>query len=260
MTKVKDIVSYLDSKYAPALASSFDIGKIGLQFGSYEAVVTKALITLDGSSEVVKEALDNGAQMLICHHPFMFNSLLSLNYDSPMGQKMLNVMQNKLNIFAMHTNFDVSCEGMNDILANILGLTKVHAEKEEIDSESFLRVGYVNPVPLQDFAKHVKVCFNEPMVRVVGDMNKTIKKVGIVGGAGSSELFKAIRQGCDVLVTGEIRHNNAIDALDYNIAIVEVSHSVERLFKQFVKDDLQIAFPEVEFILASKDTDPFKTM
>lgn len=260
MTKVKDIVSYLERKYAPTLASSFDFGKIGLQFGSYEASVTKVMLTLDGSSEVVKEALNNGVQMLICHHPFMFNSLLSLNYDTPMGQKMINVIQNKLNIFAMHTNFDVSSKGMNDILAGILGLAKVHIEKEELDNECFLRIGNVEPTSLGEFAKDVKNRFQEPMVRVVGDLNKTIRKVGIVGGSGSSELFKAIRHGCDVLVTGEIRHNNAIDALDYNIGIVEVSHSVERLFKQFVLDDLQLAFPEVEFMLATKDTDPFKTM
>ena len=87
--KVKEIVDYLQTLYPVELASSFDYGKVGLQFGSLSKEVKKVMITLDGTSAVVDEALENNCDMLICHHPFLFNSIINLDYNSPLGKKML---------------------------------------------------------------------------------------------------------------------------------------------------------------------------
>ncbi len=256
--KQTKITHYLETKYPVSLASSFDLGKIGLQFGSKEKEIKKILIALDGTMEVIDEALDNNVDLLITHHPFMFNPLLNLDYDSPFGKKLIKVLENKLNIYSMHTNFDTSCGGMNDILASIIGLSNVHSHKEELDNSCFIRIGNVDTVILKDFANDVLEKLDEPSGRVVGALDKKISKVGIVGGAGASELMIAIRHKCDCLITGEVKHNQALDALDYDIAIIEVSHSVECLFKDYLKKELELEFPSVEIILSTKDTLPFK--
>ena len=221
MVKVNEIVNYLKEKYPLEFASSFDQGKVGLQFGSMNAEVKKVIIALDGTSSVVKEAINLDAQLLITHHPFMFSPMLSLNYDSVNGQKMINVFKNKLNIYAMHTNYDVAIGGMNDLLAEKLNLKNTSGLYDIPSSDNFIRYGEIETKTLEEFAKDVKDIFNLDMVRVLGKLNKKVTKVGIVGGSGTSELFKAIHLGCDVFVTGEIKQNHAIDAMDNGISLIE---------------------------------------
>ena len=257
MTKVANITNFLLEKYPLNLASSFDQGKVGLQFGSTSTNVKKVMIALDGSTEVVKDALTKHVDLLITHHPFMFNSLLNLNYDNPLTERIKLVIKNELNVFAMHTNFDVAINGMNEILCARLGLQDIKSDQSEIDSNAFLRYGYIEPISLHDLSKLGQERFGEPKIRIVGDDSKIIKKVGIVGGGGSFELYKAALHNCDAFITGEIKHNNALDALDLGIALIEVSHSVERLFKEHVREMLVKEFPDVEFVFSDKDVNPF---
>lgn len=257
MVKVNEIVNYLKEKYPLEFASSFDQGKVGLQFGSMNAEVKKVMIALDGTSNVVKEAINEDVQLLITHHPFMFSPMLSLNYDSPNGQKMINVFKNKLNIFAMHTNYDVAFGGMNDLLAEKLKLKNISGLSDVPSSDNFIRYGEIETKTLEEFANEVKNIFNLGMVRVVGKLDKKISKVGIAGGSGTSELFKAIHLGCDAFVTGEIKQNHAIDAMENGISLIEVPHFVESVFKEAIKDELQEQFKEVEFVLSLQDKDPF---
>lgn len=256
--KLTEIIKILQDKYSPELASSFDFGKIGLQFGTANAEIKKILIALDGTSDVVDEAIESNADLLLTHHPFMFNPMLSLNYDSPFGVKILKVFKNKLNIYSMHTNFDTASAGMNDMLANKLGLSNIRAQKEEIDGSCFIRIGNINPMDLDEYVQVVLEKLDEPGARVVGSPSKKIKTVGIVGGAGASELKLAKNLGCDCMITGEIKHNNAIDAVENNFAIIEVSHSIEALFKEYVKAELENILDGVEIITSKVEKDPFR--
>lgn len=256
--KTSQLVNYLLGKYPLSNAHDIDMGKIGLQFGSMNSEVKKVMIALDGTLEVVKEAIDKGVDFLLLHHPFLFYPMLNLNYDTPVGKKMTLVFENKLNVFAMHTNFDVGANGMNDILARKLGLSNIHMVTEEVSNKSVLRVGEIEPMKLVDFVKLASTNLEEVSTRYVGDDNLVIKTVGIVGGAGSSELYSALVNKCDVLVTGEIHHHQAYDALENGIAIVEVSHSVERHFASELKKMLENEFKEAEFIISENNINPFK--
>ena len=175
--KVSDIVKYLDNKYPPINASDFDQGKLGLQFGSMNSEVKKVMISLDGSSSVIEEAIEEKVDMLVLHHPFMFYPMLSVNYDNAFGRKMLNVLNNRLNIFAMHTNFDVANGGMNDILASILELQNISITEPLVSSKTLLRIGEIEKTKLIDFIEIVKEKLDEKMVKYVGADDKQIKKV-----------------------------------------------------------------------------------
>ncbi|MBQ4571585.1 MAG: Nif3-like dinuclear metal center hexameric protein [Bacilli bacterium] len=258
--KVKEIVDYLLAKYPLELASSFDLGKVGLQFGSMSKEVKKVMIALDGTSAVVDEAIEEKCDLLLCHHPFLFSPIINMDYNSPLGKKMLKVFKNELNIFAMHTNFDCAINGMNDHLANLLGLKNVYSVPEVPTSESYMRIGEIDKCSLAEFAYFVKETFNEEGIRVVGDLDKQIKKVAILGGSGGSYAVAAKKLGCDCIITGEVKQNNAIDAVEYNMGIIEVSHSVEALFKEHIKNILSEEFKDIEFILSKKDVNPFKCL
>ena len=77
--KVREIVDYLQNLYPFELASSFDHGKIGLQFGSLSKEVKKVMIALDGTSKVIDEAIQNNVDLLITHHPFLFNPIFFIS-------------------------------------------------------------------------------------------------------------------------------------------------------------------------------------
>lgn len=255
--ELKKIIETLEKMYPSCLASHFDIGKIGLQFGDKNADIRKIMIALDGTSAVVQEAVDRQVDLLLTHHPFLFTPMLSLDYQSAWGQKLQNVFSHQLNIYAMHTNFDVAMHGMNDLLAKIIGLSKITPTKPEIDASCFMRMGYIEPMRLDAFAHLVKEQLGEEAVRVVGSPDKMIRKVGIVGGAGCSELQQAIQEGCDCFITGEIKHNYAIDAMENDFALIEVSHSVEAWCKHYLKGELERLFEGVEIVVSEVEKAPF---
>lgn len=258
MTKVKDITNYLLTKYPTNLASSFDLGKVGLQFGSLNQEVKVVMLALDGSTKVIDEAIMNDVDLLITHHPFMFNSMLSMDYDNPLQEKIKQVIKNDLNVFSMHTNFDVAEGGMNEILAERLGLKNIRFVGDTVNNESFIRTGEVDEISLSDFLEVVKEKLKVDGLRYTGSLNKKIHKVGILAGSGGFELYLASRLHCDAFITGEVKHNQALDAVDLNLSLIEVSHAVERLYKEKVKAELEKEFPNVTFILANNDTDPLK--
>ncbi|MCM1259445.1 MAG: Nif3-like dinuclear metal center hexameric protein [Prevotella sp.] len=255
--ELKKIIETLEKMYPSRLASHFDIGKIGLQFGNKNADIHKMMIALDGTSVVVQEALEEQVDLLLTHHPFLFTPMVSLDYQSVLGQKMYNVFSHQLNIYAMHTNFDVAMMGMNDLLAEKIGLSEIAPIKTEIDESCFMRMGYTEPIDLDRFARRVKDRLGEEAVRVVGNPAKTIQKVGIVGGSGCSEMQQAMQAGCDCFITGEIKHNYAIDAMEHDLALIEVSHSVEALCKVYLKEKLEHLFEGVEIVVSRAEKAPF---
>lgn len=258
--KMIEIEEFLGSLYPQINASSFDYGKIGLQFGNHQKEIKKIMLCLDGTLDVCEEAVKNNVDLLICHHPFMFTQMLNLDYNSTLGKKLKLLLENNLCIYAMHTNFDASINGMNDILAKHLQLKNITNPLGEYSKDSFLRVGECDEVSLNEYINHVKTTFNQPFVRVVGSLDTKITKVGIVGGSGGSCLYDAVKAGCDVLITGEIKHNVAFDALDAGICLIEVNHGIEAFYKEDIKKILEENFQDLDVILSEKDIDPIKNL
>lgn len=257
MMKVKDVLHFLETKFPLVLASDFDQGKLGLQIGNLETKVERIIVALDVTEMVIDEAINEKAELIISHHPFLFNPVLSINYQEPLGRKLLKVIKNNLNIICMHTNIDVSNNGMNDYLAALLKLNDVNITTSTIDKTSFLRTGTINKKILREYAYEVSKVFGEDRIRVVGNLDKTIHKVGIVGGSGSSLMKEAKNAGCDCFITGEIKHNHALEALEMDLALIEISHNIENLFMKKLVNDLKITFPNLIFMATKTQTNPF---
>lgn len=255
--KINKIISLLQEYYPQNLASSFDMGKIGLQFGSKQSEIKKIMIALDGTMTVINEAVEKNVDLLITHHPVLFYPMLSFDYDVVFTKKLLKIFDNRLNVYSMHTNFDTAKEGMNDLLAQKLEFDNISIQKDELDSECFLRYGTIEPTTLEEYSKIVMNKLNENGSRIVGNKDHIIKKVAIVGGAGASEINMAIKLGCDCLITGEVKHNQAIDAIEREFSIIELSHSIESIFKEELKNRLSPLLEGVEIIVSENEKDPF---
>lgn len=247
MTKIRDIVEFTEG-FAPFdTAASFD--NVGLLVGSESTEVKKALLALDITAEVVKEAKAKGAELIISHHPVIFNPLKSM--DSKSVPYLL--AQNSLSALCLHTNLDVSpFIGVNLCLANALGLENITFYEGEFVVSGTL----IEEMTAENFAKKAKSALNAQFVTCT-IKDKMVKKIFMCSGAGGSEFMKAVELGADAFITGEAHHHNFLESIHEGVPLAVAGHfETEDVVINPLKEKLQKHFPEVEFVKSETLTSP----
>ena len=118
--KIYDIVSAIE-RYAPSsLALDFENG--GLLVGDKNGEVERILLTLDVDEAVVSEAIEKGAQLIISHHPIMFEPVKKITTENSEGRTLLKLIKNDVALYSAHTNLDAASGGINDLLSVLLGI------------------------------------------------------------------------------------------------------------------------------------------
>lgn len=248
-----EITKYLESLYPRALAYDWD--NVGLQIGSLNKPVKKILITLDVTKDVVKEAVQGKFDLLLSHHPLIFQTISNIQFDTPRGWIIKELVKHDIALYSMHTNFDLADGGMNDVLAKKLGLKNPLL----LDDEAGIgRYGDVETMSLDAFIMYVKEKLDLDHVRLVGANDKMITSVGISGGSGQQHMYQAKKRGCDIYLTGDITYHNALDALQMGFTLLDIGHNAEKIFMTTIYDLLQNEFPEIEIILSRIDTNPYQ--
>lgn len=204
-------------KIAPLeLAEEWD--NVGLLVGRRDAEVSCVLCALDMTQRVLDEAVAVGAQMIVTHHPILFRARRNLCEDDPEGRLLCNIVRSGIALAAMHTNFDSACPGVNDVLAETLGLDNV----EVLDQG--MRAGATEETTLSEFAKFVGDRLGGP-VRVYGDGDAKVRRVAVLGGAGEDFASIALAYGADVYVTGEMGYHKGLSAVDEGLCVLEAGHA-----------------------------------
>lgn len=234
---VKDILAYLENKFPYDLAANFDLDKIGLTIGDENKEVTGVLCALDLTLPVIEEAKNNGCNLIVCHHPFTFSPLTKVLVNDEKGALIYNMIKNDISLIAMHTNMDLGIGGVGDTLCNLLNLKQ--SNYGECTKDQYIRHGFIDEMSLKELAEYTKNVLNLDGVKVIGDLNKPIKKVGILGGSGGheSDIYNACLLECDCYITGEIKHHIGLLANYKNLCLIEVNHGVEKfVFNKLAKD------------------------
>ena len=164
-----------------------------------------------------------------------------------------------ISLYAMHTNLDVGLGGVNDVLAKKIFLNEYQIINGEVGKGNFLRYGNVKKQTVKEYALMIKESLNLTGVRVIGNLDKEISRVGIVGGSGAhpSDIVNAFSVGCDCYVTGEVKLNIAQDAIVNNLSIIEVNHGVEKEVFYSLKRELDEKLALKGDIFVSEiETDP----
>lgn len=255
---LEPIIHYLETHYPESTAVPSDIGKIGLAVGSLKEPLKKILLALDVTSEVVDEAIALGANLIITHHPFLYQPVSHLLFDEPKTQMIEKLLVNRISCYSLHTNFDLAPNGINDTIAIHCGLSQIEGEEG-----SFLRMGMIQTMQLKEYAQQVKKGLSLTGVRYIGADDQLIRKVGIIGGSGGdlTYLQEAIIKKCDCLVTGEVKFHVALAAKAHSFALIEVSHGVESLAMSSLLNDLNANFSLKNQIFVTKtEQDPFKSI
>lgn len=222
--KCKDIMWIMED-FAPArLAEEWD--NPGLNIGNPEADVNRILIALDATENVIDEAIEKKVDLILTHHPIIFHALKKINYNDTEGRKIIKLIENRIGVYSAHTNLDAVNGGTNDVLAHILGLEDIKILAPGIeDGTGIGRIGELEEdITLGLFAVKVKEYLGLDAVRTVGNLSSKVKKVALCTGAGFEFIDYAIKAGCDVFITADVRYHEAMSAVDKNIAIIDATH------------------------------------
>ena len=218
--KVQNIAEILNRLAPRQLAEDWD--NVGLLVGSFSAPVEKIFVCLDVTDETIKNAVNFGANLIVVHHPVIFRAVKNFRTDLPLGNKLETLIKNDVSVFAAHTNLDSAEGGVNDVLAEKLGLIDVKTFDDEL---SLGRIGYLTKkMSAVEFAEHVAKVLNVDAVRLIDAGNFEIEKVGICGGAGSEFISKAKFLGAQAFVTGDVKYHEAQNAADIKIHVVDAGH------------------------------------
>ena len=258
MTTVNDILLFLE-KLAPN-SMKMDWDNVGLLCGSKTKEVRKILVALDPFESVCKEAAALSADLLVTHHPLIFQPVKVLTDDTSIGRAILTLIQNDISAINAHTNLDCAPGGVNDVLAQKLGLQDIQViAPSGVDEEGspwgLLRQGSVESQPLTQFLGHIKTALRCSGLKYA-DGGKPVSKVAVGGGACAGEFRDAINAGCDTFVTADVKYNQFWDAMELGLNLIDAGHfHTENPVCGVLAEKLRSAFPEVTVILSENHTD-----
>ncbi|MBN1787385.1 MAG: Nif3-like dinuclear metal center hexameric protein [Sedimentisphaerales bacterium] len=361
--RIKDIITVIEKLAPPNLAQDWD--NTGLLIGDSSSTAKKILLTIDITKDVVKEAKQAGCNFIISYHPVIWDGLKNITSDLVVYE----LIRNGLSVYSIHTALDVASGGVNDGLAEIVGIKnpqpigdfvqgghdnyklvvfvpvdslekvadaifkagagaignyshcsfrsagegtflplkgakpaigkKGKLEKvDEIRFESIVPAGKIadvvkvmrkahpyetpafdviklydvedkiglgriglleKPVQLSMILKKIKAVTGARAAGIVGPKRRTVKKAAVCAGSCSKLIMNVIAAKCDLYLTGEIKHHQALAAQEAGMTVVCLGHSVsERFILKKVAKELQKNLKDVKIIISKKDKDPFE--
>ena len=253
MSTVKEIVKCFEGKVPPEMKMEGD--NVGLLVGLRETVVTTALVALDITPEVIDEAVSYGAQIILSHHPLFFD-LNRVSDDCFNGYRIIKLIQNGISAFCQHTNLDQVNGGVNTILATALGieiegfLSDFLTEKNG-KSYGMGRFGNLKkPTDMASFLPFVKSVLKTDGLRFY-DAGRPVQRVGVVGGTGGKYVERALLEGCDTMVTADVKHSEFLLAKHLGVNLIDGGHyCTENLVVPMLASMLKEGFPEIEVKIA----------
>lgn len=244
----REVIGRLEEEYPLTCAEPWD--NVGLLVGRMDAPVQKVYIALDLTDEVLQEAVGWNADLIVTHHPMIFQQIRRVNDQDFIGRKILRLAESHTACYAMHTNFDVLA--MADINERLLGLTDTQVLMETGEDakggpRGIGRVGMLDsPMELKSCAAFVKERFGLPGVRMFGDPETPIRRAAVSGGSGKSMIHPALSKGAQVLITGDIDHHTGLDAVDQGLCIIDAGHyGTEYFFISHMREELGRMFPQL---------------
>ena len=221
------------------LAEEWD--NVGLLLGRKTAEVTRVLVALDLTQRVIDEAKALGAQAIVTHHPIMFSARKRVTDSDREGELMLSLAENGMAHIAAHTNLDAAQGGVNDVLMQRMGA-------KNVTGEGCIRLGDLDEgMTLEALVSRAEKTL-KTRVRAYGAMDTPVHRLGCCSGGGSSAIAEAAAMGADCFITGEVKHNLALDAMDMGCCVIEAGHyETENPVCEVLASALQNAADELKY-------------
>ena len=237
-----------------------DMDNSGVQVYTGKEDINRVLVCLEINMDVIEEAKAKGADMILTHHPLIFNPAYTIDYEDYPGRYILEAIRNDICVYSAHLSFDFAPEGNNVFISKLLGLF--------VNEEGSMENGYYGQLPepmsFEQACRHVESCLDLPegYIRCVDGGRDKLVSVGLCTGAGGDYLFKAAARGCDLFITGDMRLHEAQYAKARNMSAIDAGHyGTEKIFTENMAHQLYVKSAEkgltVDVIMAEANTNPY---
>lgn len=246
--KLEKIIEFMEQVAPREGAMEYD--NVGLLVGRRDKDITKILTALDCTLEVVREAAEIGAELILCHHPVMFSGINRINDDTKEGEMLLYAIENNIAVYAAHTNLDFAEGGLNDFFLEKLGYS---ATDSIVDNEGRI---FECEITAGELCKKIKKVFDIEMLRVNVDADRVILKGAVCTGSGKSLVGEAAEKA-DVYITGELGHHDILSLADTDCGYIEISHyDSEKIVMELFCELLTAEFNSLEVYASKENKNP----
>ena len=241
MSTVKDIFSFLDSLAPFSTSAPWD--NTGLLVGNENSKVKKVMLSLDVTGDVIDEAIKENVDLVITHHPLIFEGVKSVTVDT----LLYKAVSSGISFIASHTCLDIAKDGVNDCLANAVGIKNITS----VEEEPFLKIGEVEEKTEDEFVSLLKEKLNcNVLYNATGN---NIKKVAFCSGSGGDLYALAKMYNADALLTGEAKYHEFLDATFNDITIFACGHfETEIVVIDTLKEKLEKEFKDIVFLKSNQ--------
>lgn len=257
---INNFAQIIEKTVPPSLQEDWDNSGWQLKLGNE---IKRVLVALEVTNSVIDEAVSKEADLIITHHPLIFNPIKSLDNNDVISTQIITLVKAGISVYSTHTSFDRLIGGNNDYLGLKLGLRGIRAS--EADETGYLRTGVLeqncemNVSAFIDYASD-KLGINSKFMRLSGDINAPVKKIGWCTGAGAFLIKTAADEGCDLFITGDLKYHDAQFARAIGINVLDLGHyATEKIFGENLISIFENSGEkgDVELFLSEIDINPF---
>ena len=254
---LQDIIDIIESVAPLRWQEEWD--NSGLQVGNRNAEIKKVLLTTDITESVVSEAVRLHCELIISHHPLLFQGLKQVCGQTPQARCVETAIRHNIAIYSSHTAMDSWRDGVSGRMADKLNLTNCRilepvGEKEEQHGLGIFGT-LPQPMTLQTLLAHIKSAFDAPVLRYVPGQTDMIHTIALCGGAGAEFAQAASNQGADAFITADVKYHEFLDMAG-NIALIDMDHWVSEHYTRDIFKELLEG--HVETIIAQEDKSPIR--
>lgn len=252
-----DRLQQIIEEFAPlSLQEAWD--NSGYQIKLKNVDISRVLVAMEITERVIDEAIDKKIDAIVTHHPMLFSPVKCVDDNNFIGNYMVKLINNGINVYSSHTPFDKTAGGNNDYLAKLLQLCDISVM--EADESGFCRVGTVDGECtigeyIEQISKWLKI--DKSFMSFSGNLDTEVVKVGLCTGAGSEFLELAVKEGCDLFITGDVKYHTAQTAKELGLNLLDIGHyGSEKIFVENMANYLRNN-TDLEIIESTENLNPF---
>ncbi|MBQ2084041.1 MAG: Nif3-like dinuclear metal center hexameric protein [Firmicutes bacterium] len=201
-----------------SLQEEWDNSGVQIAFGDRE--ISRVLVALEVTKDVIREAKREHCDFILCHHPLLFHPVKCIEPEFTVGAYIQELIRADIGVYAAHTCFDKAPGGNNDYLMKALGC----AFPEEL-AGGIARIGRLDrPVSFDEFISDVNAACGYEGLKIQGDSRREVQTIALCTGAGGEYVYDAVKAGADVYISGDISHHDAQAAKDLGICLIDAGH------------------------------------
>lgn len=248
MITVGSVYDFLDKQVHFSSQLSWD--NSGLLVGSRDKKVDKIAVMLDATPSNITKAINNNVDLIVCHHPIIFDPIKNLSADN----SVYRLARNDIALIAVHTPWDMADDGVNFVLANTLALERIEIINTA-DGGNMIKMGRLqSPMNEPTFCTYIKQKIGVPFVKFVST-KEIIRKVAVCGGAGA-EFMEEVAKYADAFVTSDVKYHDFLRAAELGLTLIDAGHfTTEDISMNALSVKIAMEFADAK-VLRLKSVDP----